>query len=153
MGENLSVTSTGDTSQLSLGADQAHNNRTLFSDHYLEKLLQADPRWDPALPEAGSFLAWLQGLYLAERNQIAGYNESLGRYEEAFKAFVKALVRSMPKSMREGARTRTPVGRLGEPADIGNLVAFLASPRASFITGVAIPCDGGLSSAPVGGLD
>ncbi len=63
------------------------------------------------------------------------------------------LVRSMPESMREGARTRTPVGRLGEPADIGNLVAFLASPRASFISGVAIPCDGGLSSAPVGGLD
>ncbi len=63
------------------------------------------------------------------------------------------LVRSMPESMREGARTRTPVGRLGEPADIGNLVAFLASPRASFISGVAIPCDGGLSSAPVGGRD
>ncbi len=63
------------------------------------------------------------------------------------------LVRSMPESMREGVRTRTPVGRLGEPADIGNLVAFLASPRASFISGVAIPCDGGLSSAPVGGLD
>ncbi len=63
------------------------------------------------------------------------------------------LVRSMPEPMREGARLRTPVGRLGEPADIGTLVAFLASPRASFITGVAIPCDGGLSSAPVGGLD
>ncbi len=63
------------------------------------------------------------------------------------------LVRSMPEPLREGARVRTPVGRLGEPADIGTLVAFLASPRASFITGVAIPCDGGLSSAPVGGLD
>ena len=62
------------------------------------------------------------------------------------------LVRSMPEPMRERARVRTPVGRLGEPADIGNLVAFLASPEASFITGVAIPCDGGLLNAPVGGL-
>ncbi len=63
------------------------------------------------------------------------------------------LVRSMPEPLREGARLRTPVGRLGEPADIGTLVAFLASPQASFITGVAIPCDGGLLNAAVGGLD
>ncbi len=63
------------------------------------------------------------------------------------------LVRSMPEPLREGARLRTPVGRLGEPADIGTLVAFLASPQASFITGVAIPCDGGLLNAPLGGLD
>jgi hypothetical protein len=76
MGEYFSVTSTGDTLQLSLGVDQPHNNRTLFSDHYLEKLLPADPRWDPSLPEAGSFLAWLQKLYLSERNVLAGYNES-----------------------------------------------------------------------------
>ena len=63
------------------------------------------------------------------------------------------LVLSMPEPMREGARARSPVGRLGEPADIGNLVAFLASPQSSFITGVAIPCDGGLLNAPAGGLD
>ncbi len=75
-GEYLRVTSTGDTLQLSLGADQAHNNRSLFSDHYLEKLLPADPRWEPALPEAGSFFSWLQKLYLSEGDQLAGYNEA-----------------------------------------------------------------------------
>ena len=62
--------------QLSLGVDQPHNNRNLFSDHYLEKLLPADPRWEAALPEAESFLAWLQDRYVAEGNQLANYNES-----------------------------------------------------------------------------
>jgi len=37
-----------------------------------------------------------------------------------------------------------PVGEYGQPEDIANLVAFLASPRARYITGAVIPVDGGL---------
>ncbi len=37
-----------------------------------------------------------------------------------------------------------PVGEYGDPTDIANLVCFLASPRARYITGAVIPVDGGL---------
>jgi len=63
------------------------------------------------------------------------------------------LVLSMPEPIREGAVARTPLGRLGEPAEIGSLVAYLASPAAGFITGTAIPCDGGFTGAAVFALD
>lgn len=43
---------------------------------------------------------------------------------------------------------RAPLGRVGTPADIGQAVAFLAGPEASFITGQTIWVDGGLFSRP-----
>jgi len=42
----------------------------------------------------------------------------------------------------------TPLGRIGLPADIANVVAFLASPKANFVTGQTIYVDGGLFSKP-----
>jgi NAD(P)-dependent dehydrogenase (short-subunit alcohol dehydrogenase family) len=38
---------------------------------------------------------------------------------------------------------RTPLNRWGRPEDIGNVVAFLCSPAAAFMTGTIIPVDGG----------
>lgn len=45
----------------------------------------------------------------------------------------------------EKVKTRTPVGRWGEPSDMEGIAVFLASPASDFITGTAIPVDGGYS--------
>jgi NAD(P)-dependent dehydrogenase (short-subunit alcohol dehydrogenase family) len=41
--------------------------------------------------------------------------------------------------------SRTPLGRLGDPADIGDAALFLASDQAKYLTGVILPVDGGNS--------
>jgi 3-oxoacyl-[acyl-carrier protein] reductase len=42
------------------------------------------------------------------------------------------------------AREQVPAGRLGTPEEYGDLVAFLCSERAAYVTGTVIPIDGGL---------
>lgn len=42
------------------------------------------------------------------------------------------------------AQRDVPAGRLGQPAEYGDLVAFLCSERAAYITGATIPIDGGM---------
>ncbi len=44
----------------------------------------------------------------------------------------------------EAARSEVPAGRLGRPEEFGDLVAFLCSERAAYLTGTVIPLDGGL---------
>ena len=44
----------------------------------------------------------------------------------------------------EGARQEVPAARLGQPEEYGDLVTFLCSDRAAYITGTVIPIDGGL---------
>jgi 3-oxoacyl-[acyl-carrier protein] reductase len=49
-----------------------------------------------------------------------------------------------PEYRKWQADNEIPVGRYGEPEDVANLVCFLASPLAAYITGTVIPVDGGL---------
>ena len=48
--------------------------------------------------------------------------------------------------VRAGFERAAPLGRIGQPAEIADAVAFLMSPRASFITGAHLVVDGGVTS-------
>jgi 3-oxoacyl-[acyl-carrier protein] reductase len=48
------------------------------------------------------------------------------------------------QAAEEAAKQQVPAGRLGHPDEYGDLVAFLCSNRAAYITGTVVPIDGGL---------
>ena len=49
------------------------------------------------------------------------------------------------KGLHENVLRRTPAGRWGEPKDLAGIAVFLCAPASDFITGTAIPVDGGYS--------
>ena len=53
--------------------------------------------------------------------------------------------REQVKGLHENVLRRTPAGRWGEPKDLSGIAVFLCSPASDFITGTAIPVDGGYS--------
>jgi 3-oxoacyl-[acyl-carrier protein] reductase len=55
------------------------------------------------------------------------------------------IVRQRNPEMFAGMLARNPTGRMGTPEEVANAVVFLASPRASFITGTNLIVDGALT--------
>src|ERR1051325_8342876 len=51
-------------------------------------------------------------------------------------------VQEDPEGMAEFVKRELPFGRFGRPDEIGAVVAFLCSPRASWISGASVPVDG-----------
>jgi 2-deoxy-D-gluconate 3-dehydrogenase len=49
------------------------------------------------------------------------------------------------QGLHERVLSRTPAGRWGIPADFAGIAVFLASEASDFVTGTAIPVDGGFS--------
>jgi NAD(P)-dependent dehydrogenase (short-subunit alcohol dehydrogenase family) len=50
-------------------------------------------------------------------------------------------------AMRKARLSGIPLGRIGQPEDVAELAVYLASAESSWLTGVAIPLDGGISAA------
>ena len=56
-----------------------------------------------------------------------------------------AMTESLPETQKEALNARIPMGRMGEGADIGAAVAYLASREAGYITGQTIHVNGGMA--------
>jgi 3-oxoacyl-[acyl-carrier protein] reductase len=91
--------------------------------------------------------------YVASKFGVIGMTKTwareLGRHKIRVNAVAPGfiateMVRQMPEKMLDQMKAHTPLGRLGEPADIAAAYLWLASDAASFVTGAVLSVDGGI---------
>jgi len=91
--------------------------------------------------------------YAAAKAGIMGFSKSLAREIGSRNITVNCvapgfidtdMTRALGDAQREALVGHIPLGRLGNVEDIAAAVAFLASPKASYITGVTLHVNGGM---------
>lgn len=91
--------------------------------------------------------------YCAAKAGVIGMTKSLAKELAARNVTVNAVAPGyietdmtavLPEKVKEAALTQIPLKRMGKPEDIAETVAFLASDRASYITGQTLLVDGGM---------
>lgn len=95
-----------------------------------------------------------QANYAASKAGIIGLTKTMARELASRGITVNAvapgfvdtdMTQVLPENVKEAATAQIPLGRFGKPEDIANMVAYLASEKASYITGQIISVDGGMA--------
>jgi 2-hydroxycyclohexanecarboxyl-CoA dehydrogenase len=93
-------------------------------------------------------------VYSATKAGLITFTKSLAREVARYQVNVNCvspgptntpLMAAQPEKMIEGLKRLSPLRRIGEPVDIANMVAFLCSDEAAFVTGQIISVSGGLT--------
>ena len=91
--------------------------------------------------------------YSSSKSALVGFTKSLAREVGARGITVNAvapgfidtaMTQALNESQQEVILQQIPLGRMGDPTDIANAVAFLASEEASYITGTILHVNGGM---------
>lgn len=81
------------------------------------------------------------------RSQALTYAQKGIRINSVSPGYIKTpLLAKLPDEVTEAMIVKQPIGRLGKPEEVANIVAFLVSDRASLITGSSISVDGGYTA-------
>jgi 3-oxoacyl-[acyl-carrier protein] reductase len=97
-----------------------------------------------------------QANYAASKAGVIGLTKALAkefagrgvRVNAVAPGFIRtAMTETLNKDVQEKTMATIPLGRFGEPEDVANVVLFLVSDMAGYITGQVINCDGGLIMA------
>ncbi len=94
-----------------------------------------------ANPAKAAIHAWTKGL----SREMGKYGITLNCIKPGRITSEQMLRMHPTEEMRREFTAELPVQRFGEPEELADLAVFLASPRAGYITGTAIPVDGDLS--------
>jgi 3-oxoacyl-[acyl-carrier protein] reductase len=102
---------------------------------------------------SNSVRAGVSGLVKTLSNEYGPYNVLVNNVCPGFTATARLMELSQtlagkqgvtPAEIEERWAKQAPLGRVGQPDEFANVVVFLASERASYVTGVSIAVDGGI---------
>ncbi|ANZ61115.1 SDR family NAD(P)-dependent oxidoreductase [Secundilactobacillus paracollinoides] len=98
-------------------------------------------------PKSQAYSAAKAGVANFTKSQAVTYASRNIRFNAVAPGYVNTpLLKTLPKATTDAMVGKMPIGRLAEPEEIANVIVFLSSAKASFVTGAIVSVDGGYTA-------